>query len=127
MLPSKGYFIINGSYTFTAKSLRTNYESLQSEDSGRTDDGIMHINWVFRKVRKIEVEMPPMTSQELSKLMSLVQGQEYDITYFDLLDNAEKTVRVYTSTSKADLYNGIILDGIYQGVSFSGIELAGEN
>lgn len=125
-LTTKGHFKINNEQ-FEAKSLRVNYESLSGEDSGRTDDGVMRINWIFKKVRKVEIEMPPMKSSNLSKLLSLVQGQEYNLTYFDPLDNAEKTIQVYTSNSKIDLYSGMILKGLWQGVAFNAIELAGEN
>ena len=125
-LTTKGHFKINNEQ-FEAKSLRVNYESLSGEDSGRTDDGVMRINWIFKKVRKVEIEMPPMKSTDLSKLLSLVQGQEYNLTYFDPLDNAEKTIQVYTSNSKTDLYSGMILKGLWQGVAFNAIELAGEN
>lgn len=125
-LTTKGHFKINNEQ-FEAKSLRVNYESLSGEDSGRTDDGVMRINWIFKKVRKVEIEMPPMESSNLSKLLSLVQGQEYNLTYFDPLDNAEKTIQVYTSNSKTDLYSGMILKGLWQGVAFNAIELAGEN
>ena len=125
-LTTKGHFKINNEQ-FEAKSLRVNYESLSGEDSGRTDDGVMRINWIFKKVRKVEIEMPPMKSPDLSKLLSLVQGQEYNLTYFDPLDNAEKTIQVYTSNSKTDLYSGMILGGLWQGVAFNAIELAGEN
>ena len=125
-LTTQGHFKINDDKEFVAKSLKVNYESLSGEDSGRTDDGVMRINWIFRKIRKVEIEMPPMTSQELSRLLSRVQGQEYYLTYYDPLDNVERRAKVYTSNSKTDLYSGIIMNGLWQGVSFNAIELEGE-
>ena len=125
-LTTQGNFIINDDKEFVAKSLKVNYESLSGEDSGRTDDGVMRINWIFRKIRKVEIEMPPMTSQELSKLLSRVQGQEYYLTYYDPLDNVERKAKVYTSNSKTDLYSGFIMNGLWQGVNFNAIELEGE-
>lgn len=125
-LTSQGHFRINGDKEFVAKSLVVGFESLAGEDSGRTDDGVMRINWIFRRIRKIEIEMPPMTSAQVAELLRLVQGQEYSITYYDPLDNVERTIEVYTSNSKGDLYNGIVLNGLWQGVSFNAIELAGE-
>lgn len=129
-LTSKGHFIVSSDLyndlEFAAKSIKTNYESLSSEDSGRTDDGVMRINWIFRRIRKVEIEMPPMKAAEVSKLLSAVQGQEYYLTYFDMLDNTEKTIKVYTSNSSGECYSGILLNGLYQGVSFNAIELAGE-
>lgn len=125
-LTSKGHFKVNGT-EFEAKNLKVGFESLNSEDSGRTDDGVMRLNWVFRRIRKVEIEMPPITSASVSSLLALVQGQEYNLTYFDPLENKEKTISVYTSNSSADLYSGMILNGLWQGVSFNAIELAGEN
>jgi len=63
ILPTKGHFKI-GSTTFIAKSIKPSFESLASEDSGRTDDGKMHISWIKPKLRKWEIEMPPCSSQE---------------------------------------------------------------
>lgn len=126
-LTTKGHFKI-GNNEFAAKSIKVNFESLASDDSGRTNDGVMHIYWVLRKIRKIEIELPPTKDLgKLSTLFALVQGQEYNLTYWDPLDNAEKTIKVYTSTSSADMYNGILYNGMWQGVSFNAIELAGEN
>lgn len=125
-LTSKGHFKI-GNTEFLAKSIKSNFESLASEDSGRTDDGVMHINWVLRKIRKVEIEMPPCTSLEASRILSLVQGQEYTLTYWDVLANSEKTINVYTSNSAADCYSGVIKGGLWQGLAFNAIELGGEN
>lgn len=125
-LISQAHFQINGDKQFVAKSLRVGFESLAGEDSGRTDDGVMRINWVFRRIRKVEIEMAPMTSAKVAELLGLVQGQEYSLTYYDPLDNVERTIEVYTSNSKSDLYSGVVLNGLWQGVSFNAIELAGE-
>lgn len=125
-LTDKGRFKI-GNNEFKAKSIQVSYESLASDDSGRTEDGTMHINWVYRKLRKVEIELPPTSDRtQLAQLLSLVQGQEYDITYWDPLTNAERTSHVYTSNSQTDMYNGVLYGGMWQGVKFNAIELAGE-
>ena len=49
-------FAINGT-PFYAKSIKNNYESLATDDSGRTLDGVMHIYWVFNNIRKVEIEI----------------------------------------------------------------------
>lgn len=122
---SQGTITINNT-NFSIQSLKVNWESLQADDSGRTDDGVMHITWVKRKVRKLEISLPPCTSQKISQLFSLVQGQEYNITYFDPLENQTKTIKVYTSNSSADCYSGVLKGGIWQNAAFNAIELAGE-
>jgi len=134
-LTDKSNFIISEGSTPTAseiarqfrpQSLALKFDSLASENSGRTDDGSMHIEWVYRKIRKLEIEMPPCTSDVATVFLALVQGQEYYITYFDLLTNAERTMHVYTSNSSADCYSGVIMNGLYQRLQFNAIELAGE-
>ena len=124
-LTSKGAIQI-GTKTFIPASITPSYESLASADSGRTDDGVMRISWVLDRVRKLEITMPPMTSQDLSSLVSLVQGKEYKMTFFDALTNQELERKFYTSNSSADMYSGILRNGLWQNVSFNAIEVGGE-
>lgn len=125
-LTSKGHFQVNGT-EYLAKSIKVDLESLASEDSGRTDDGVMHINWILRKIRKVFIEMPPSTTADIAPLLSAVQGQTYSLTYFDPLDNAEKTITAYTSKGSSSLYSGVLYNGLWQGTQFNAIEVGGEN
>ena len=125
-LTSKGHFKVNGT-EYLAKSIKVDLESLASEDSGRTDDGVMHINWVLKKIRKVFIEMPPSTTADIAPLLSAVQGQTYSLTYFDPLDNAEKTITAYTSKGSSSLYSGVLYNGLWQGTQFNAIEVGGEN
>ena len=125
-LTSKGHFKVNGT-EYLAKSIKVDLESLASEDSGRTDDGVMHINWVLKKIRKVFIEMPPSITADIAPLLSAVQGQTYSLTYFDPLDNAEKTITAYTSKGSSSLYSGVLYNGLWQGTQFNAIELGGEN
>ena len=68
---SNGYITVNG-MSFAVKDLKVNYESLAAEDSGRTDDGIMHINWVLRRIRKVQIKLPPCDTTEAAALLDLV-------------------------------------------------------
>lgn len=125
-LTSKGHFKVNGT-EYLAKSIKVDLESLASEDSGRTDDGVMHINWVLKKIRKVFIEMPPSITADIAPLLSAVQGQTYSLTYFDPLDNAEKTITAYTSKGSSSLYSGVLYNGLWQGTQFNAIEVGGEN
>lgn len=125
-LTSKGHFKVNGT-EYLAKSIKVDLESLASEDSGRTDDGVMHINWVLKKIRKVFIEMPPSTTADIAPLLSAVQGQTYSLTYFDPLANAEKTITAYTSKGSSSLYSGVLYNGLWQGTQFNAIEVGGEN
>ena len=125
-LTSKGHFKVNGT-EYLAKSIKVDLESLASEDSGRTDDGVMHINWVLKKIRKVFIEMPPSITADIAPLLSAVQGQTYSLTYFDPLDNAEKTITAYTSKGSSSLYSGVLYNGLWQGIQFNAIQVGGEN
>ncbi len=121
-LTSKGCFKI-GSTEYKPKSLTVTYDSLATAKSGRADDGTMKITWVRQNIRKVEITMPPMTMSSLSSLLTAVSGQKYNITIHDPRANAEKTFQVYTSNTKGECYSGVLHNGLYQGVSFSAIEV----
>lgn len=125
MLSNKGTFMIDG-IEFTPSSLKVNFESLATDDSGRTADGVMHINYIFSKIRKLEIAMPPCSAAEASALLSKVQGRVYNITYFDPLANAEITIEVYTSGSSGSCYSGVVRNGLYTGITFNAIQTGGE-
>lgn len=116
-------------YNFPAKSLKESYESLASDDSGRTLDGIMHIYWVQRDLRKIEIVLPPCTAEMIKTLTSIIQGKEYLIKYKSS-DNPELPgnnywtyKRVYTSNASTSMYNGVLYGGLWQDFEFHAIEL----
>lgn len=121
-LSSKGCFKI-GSTEYKPKSLKVTYDSLATANSGRSDNGTMHITWVRKNIRKIEIEMPPMTMSALSSLLTAVSGQTYTITIHDPKSNAETQVSVYTSNTQGECYSGVLHNGLYQGVQFSAIEV----
>lgn len=125
-LTSKGHFKVNGT-EYVAKSIKVDLESLASEDSGRTDDGVMRINWVLKKIRKVQIELPPSIADDFAPLLRAVQGQIYSLTYFDPMDNAEKTITAYTSKGSSSLYSGVLYNGLWQGTQFNAIEVGGEN
>lgn len=125
-LTSKGHFKIDGK-EYVAKSIKVDLESLASEDSGRTDNGVMHINWILKKIRKVQIELPPSTPDVFAPLLNAVQGQIYLLTYFDPMDNSEKTINAYTSTSSSELYSGVLYNGLWQGIQFNAIQVGGEN
>ena len=125
-LTSKGHFKVNGT-EYKAQSIKVNLERLASEDSGRTDDGVIDINWVLKKIRKVQIELPPSTADVFAPLLAAVQGQTYSLTYFDPLANAEKTITAYTSKGSSSLYSGVLYNGLWQGTQFNAIEVGGEN
>lgn len=90
------FFAVNGKQIVSPQSCKVTIDSLADSNSGRTDDGVMHINWIWREIRKVTLTFPPLTSEEVSALLSLVQGKEYDLSYPDPLDGTERTIHCYT-------------------------------
>ena len=120
-----GAFTIDG-VEFKAQSIKVGYESLAGEDSGRTADGVMRINWVLNVIHKVEITLPPSTGTEVSKLLSLVQGREYTLTVYSPYADDIVDIQCYTSNSSTDCYSGVLYGGLWQGASFNAIELGGE-
>lgn len=125
LINQKYSFAINGQY-FQAQQMKFNWESIASEDSGRTLDGVMHIYWLLRKIRKIEITMPPCQEDKIAQIINLVQGKEYNLTYYDPAIGGQRTIYVYTSNASADMYSGVVMNGLWQGFEFHAIEIAGD-
>ena len=88
-------------------------------DSGRTADGTMHRNRVNVK-RKIELKFPPMSTQEISKVLKAVDGESFTVTYLDPYDGAEATRTFYSGDREAPVYNFAL--NIWKSCSFNLIE-----
>ena len=119
------YFAVNGEPIVSPQSCKVSIDPLADANSGRSDDGVMHINWIWREIRKVTLTFPPLTSEEVSELLSMVQGKEYDFTYPDPIDGTERTIHCYTSNNSSDLKSGVLYGGLWMGVSFSAIEMEG--
>jgi len=108
---------------FPAKSLKDSYESLASEDSGRTLDGVMRIYWVQRRLKKVEIVLPPCKSAMIQRLVDIVQGKEYYIRYKPMDSDNYITRHVYTSNVNTSMYSGVLFNGLWQDFEFHAIEL----
>lgn len=125
-LETKGHIkiISNGDpITFKPASLRVSFESVAGANSGRTEDGTMKINWKARKIPKLEIGLPPFSLDDpmYYGILSLVQGQEYTVEYFDPMLRDWTSDQFYTSNTQNDFYSGVILNGMIQNASFNAI------
>ena len=62
---------------FSPKSLKPTIDSLATADSGRSDDGVMHIYWVLDRIRKLEVMLAPNTPANIATILDKVVGKSY--------------------------------------------------
>lgn len=113
----------NNYYRFSPKAVKPIIDSLAQENSGRTEDGKMHIYWTRSRMRKFEITLKPSTTDEIAKVLSLVQGTEYDLLIYDMLLDKEIVVHCYTSNAAGSVYSGVIYGGLWQDVKFSAIEV----
>ena len=122
---TSSFLEINGEPIVSFQECTVQFDSLADSNSGRTEDGVMHINWVWRVIRKVNVKLPPLSQEEIQDIFSLVQGQEYDLTYLDPIKGIH-TIHCYTSNSSAELASGVLYGGLWIGAAFNAIEIAGE-
>lgn len=97
------------------------HENLAGSSSGRTEDGIMHIDWVRRDVRKVGLKWSVLTQEELDYIIGLMQGKEYVFTFIDR--GQVCTMNAYSSNCSYTLATYANGKPIYTDVSINVIEL----
>lgn len=120
---SRGRWAVNGSSIYEPSTdTQIDHESIQSADTGRTEDGYMHIDWVRTNMVKVHLAWKYLTGNEVAYLESLMQGKEFTLTYFD--KGSTHTANVYVSkvtykkvtdalyTSEGGLYSDIQANAI---------------
>ena len=65
-------------------SVKVDHTNVVGAESGRTEDGYNHIDWVRRDVRKVYLTYSALTGNELAFLVSTMQGKEFTFTYYDM-------------------------------------------
>lgn len=117
--------VVAGEVEFPLQKLVVEFESLAYPDSGRTDDGEMHVAFICERIRKLKCTLPPMTQEKVSKALNAVLGKKYFIDYVDPIHGLH-TIKVYTSAGSAELYNARLHGGLWTGITFNAIELMGD-
>lgn len=93
-LDTAGRWAVNGTpiYVPSMDGVTYDHDNIASSDSGRTEDGTMHITWVRRDVRKVSLTYNYLTGREVEYMRDLMQGREFTFTYYD---NGVKTMNGY--------------------------------
>lgn len=91
---TNGYWAVDGVpiYVPSEDGISIDHDNIVSSDSGRMEDGSMHITWVRRDVVKVSLTYKEMTGAEVEYMRSLMQGKEFKFTYYD---NGTKTIDAY--------------------------------
>ena len=83
----------------------------------------MHINWVRRDVRKVNLIYNAISGDEKDYMMNLMQGKEFTFTYWD---NGAKSFSGYCGESSYEAYSSVHNSdegGVYTNFSINVIEL----
>lgn len=100
------------------------HTSISSADSGRTEDGYMHNTWVRTNMIKVNMLWNYLTGNEVALLVSLMQGKEFTLTYYENGTTNEADVYVaevnYDMQADGAYYNE---GGLCSNVTIHAIEL----
>lgn len=118
-IDTSGSWAINGSPIYVpGQNLDIQHTNLTASSSGRTQDGVMHIDWIRRDLIKLTLNYPAMTGDEMRTIRGLTQGQEYAFTFPD--GGQVRTIQAYSGETKYKFYSKAL--DIYTGVQVSVIE-----
>lgn len=121
-LDTAGEWMVNDSHLYIPSAgVKVEHSNLAGSSSGRTEDGVMHIDWVRRDIRKVHLQWSVLTASELNYILGLMQGQEFTLTFKDR--GLVQTMSAYSSESSYTYYSAALGEDIYTDVSINAIEM----
>ena len=121
-LDTKGEWKVGNSPLYIPSAgIQVEHTNLAGSSSGRTEDGVMHIDWIRRDIRKVHLRWKVLTASELSYILGLMQGKEFVLTFKDR--GAVQTMNAYSSESSYTYYSAALGEDIYTDVSINAIEM----
>ena len=121
-LDTTGSWKVNDSPLYVPSAgIQVSHTNLAGSSSGRTEDGVMHVDWIRRDIRKVNLQWKVLTASELDYVMGLMQGQEFTLTFRDR--GKVQTMNAYSSESSYNYYSAALGEDIYTDVSINAIEM----
>ena len=121
-LDTAGEWKVNSSPLYIPSAgIKVEHTNLAGSSSGRTEDGVMHIDWVRRDIRKVNLQWKVLTASELDYILGLMQGKEFTLTFKDR--GKVQTMSAYSSESSYTYYSAALGEDIYTDVSINAIEM----
>lgn len=120
---TNGYWAVDGTPIYVPSTVVIENDNIVSSDSGRTESGLMYINWVRPTVRKIKLTFSDITGMEVAEMHNLMQGKEFRFTYYD---NGIQTISAYAgkdSYTQSDLSKFAKEGGLYKDFTIDVIEM----
>ena len=121
-LDTAGEWKVNDDHLYIPSAgIRVEHSNLAGSSSGRTEDGVMHIDWVRRDIRKVCLQWSVLTASELDYVLGLMQGKEFTLTFKDR--GKVHTMNAYSAESSYTYYSAALGEDIYTDVSINAIEM----
>ena len=121
-LDTAGEWMVNSDHLYIPSAgIRVEHTNLAGSSSGRTEDGVMHIDWIRRDIRKVNLQWKVLTGTELNYILGLMQGKEFTLTFKDR--GMVQTMSAYSSESSYTYYSAALGEDIYTDVSINAIEM----
>ena len=121
-LDTTGTWKVNDSPLYVPSAgIQVSHTNLAGSSSGRTEDGIMHIDWIRRDIRKVHLQWKVLTGSEMDYVMGLMQGKEFTLTFKDR--GKVQTMNAYSSESSYNYYSAALGEDIYTDVSINAIDM----
>ena len=121
-LDTVGEWKVNDSPLYIPSAgIRVEHSNLAGSSSGRTEDGVMHIDWIRRDIRKVNLQWKVLTGTELNYILGLMQGKEFTLTFKDR--GQVQTMSAYSSESSYTYYSAALGEDIYTDISINAIEM----
>jgi hypothetical protein len=121
-LDTAGEWKVNSSPLYIPSAgIQVEHSNLAGSSSGRTEDGVMHIDWIRRDIRKVHLRWSVLTASELDYILGLMQGKEFTLTFKDR--GKVQTMNAYSSESSYIYYSAALGTDLYTDVSINAIEM----
>ena len=121
-LDTAGEWMVNDSHLYIpSNGIRVEHTNLTGSSSGRTEDGVMHIDWVRRDIRKVNLQWKVLTATELKYILDLMQGKEFVLTFKD--QGMVQTMNAYSAESSYTYYSAALGEDIYTDISINAVEM----
>ena len=122
-LDTLGYWMVGDNHIYVpATPCKVEHSNVAGSSTGRDEEGVMHIDWARRDVRKVFLTYKAITAAEVAYMENLMQGKEFLFTFRD--KGTTQTMNAYVGESSYEFYS--YADGVgefYTDFSMNVIEL----
>lgn len=113
-------FQVNGVDCPTPSEFVWSRQQVSAADSGRTQDGVMHVNRVAMK-DKIQLSWNAPKPDKAAQILQMFDSEYFEVTYRNPLTNSVVTKTMYRGDATANTY-WWANNGLFEKISFNIIE-----